>query len=95
MPELFEREMGLTHAEFFRTLPSAVGLHPYEVAGQQVRVKLPDGELSISLGKEQVRKIASITLPYTCISFRFSGVNDEERTKFLKYFDSRYQRGGG
>lgn len=87
--------MGLTHGEFFRTLPNAVGDHHYEVAGHKVRIQLPGGELTITLGQEQVRKIASITLPYTCISFRFSGVDSEDRIQFLKYFDSRYQRGGG
>ena len=53
------------------------------------------GELVVDIGAQQYRKIASISLPYLKISFSFDGVSQQRVDEFLKFFDLRYQRGGG
>ena len=91
----FSREMGLTHREFFRTLPSAMGDYNYTVNGNRIEAILTTGSLTIELAPESVRKIASFVIPKTGVKFSFSGVSDEERLSFITYFDRRFQRGGG
>ena len=91
----FSREMGLTHREFFRTLPSAMGEYSYVVSGNNIDATLSTGTLKIILAPESVRKIASIAIPKTGVSFHFMGVSEEERLSFITHFDRRFQRGGG
>lgn len=93
--DVFEREMGLTHNEFFRTLPLAVGEQPYQVDGSVIVVALKTGRLVLTLAPESVRRIASICIPKTLVSFSFENVAEDEKQYFLRYFDKRFQRGGG
>lgn len=93
--DAFEREMGLTHNEFFRTLPSAVGEQSYKIVGNIITVELNEGRLVLTLAAESVRRIASICLPKTLVSFSFENVPTDEKQHFLHYFDKRFQRGGG
>lgn len=95
LDDVFEREMGLTHSEFFRTLPSAVGERTYSVVGNRVTVELNKGQLVLTLAPETVRRIASIRIPMTPVSFSFENVPQDEKQGFLSYFDKRFQRGGG
>ncbi|MDO6461620.1 hypothetical protein Q4485_13000 [Granulosicoccaceae sp. 1_MG-2023] len=92
----FVRDMGLTHADFFRYLPAAVGEHSWtQPDNNTVMVAIGQGSLRIELGPEGERRIANIRLPRTEIAFRFDGVTPEEQRRFLSYFDLRFQRGGG
>lgn len=93
--ENFSKEMGVTHADFFRLLPRAMGDTPYTIQGLKVSGELSGGSVEIELGEQQVRRIALMAIPYAEVSFAFSGVDDNDRTKFMKYFDLRFQRGGG
>ena len=53
------------------------------------------GKLEIELGPQKYRKIASISLPYLDVNFTFTDVEQQQVDQFIKYFDLRYQRGGG
>lgn len=87
--------MGLTHADFFRSLPSAMGQHPYRVEGNTVYGEVFDGSVEIRIGEPKIRRIALMAIPYSTVSFLFRGVSSEQQQQFKTHFDLRFQRGGG
>jgi hypothetical protein len=94
-PYAIVRHMGLTHAEFLRSLPMAAG-------GMGLRVQVPhilieDGtrRIEIRLGPEQQRHLGSLALPVTEVSLFFHGFSPEECERFLTRFERTFQRGGG
>lgn len=91
----YSREMGLTHDDFWRLLPRAMGEHRYERIGDQVHAAVNDGKLLIELGATMERKIALLRLPYSTVSFTFTGVSKEQQLAFKAHFDLHFQRGGG
>jgi len=95
LEDQFSKEMGVTHADFFRLLPRAMGETPYTVSGRDVTGELPGGSISIHLGDPQVRRIALLRIPFAEVTFAFTGVSAAERTRFMQHFDLHFQRGGG
>ena len=95
MATTFSREMGLTHAEFFRTLPAAMGGQTYVVSESRVSVEDDDRRLTILLDSEGERRIALLRLPVTRVSFEFSGYTQQDIDVFMKRFERHFQRGGG
>lgn len=95
IPCRFTREMGLTHEEFFRELPAALGHREHVAEARRVSVGVGGGSLAITLGSEQTRRIAALRLPYTVVGFAFEGVGEIEREKFMQRFDLCFRRGGG
>lgn len=91
----YSREMGLTHDDFWRLLPRAMGEHAYERQGDHVHATVNDGSLKIHLGPTLERKIALLRLPYSVVSFRFEGVREAQQMAFKTHFDLHFQRGGG
>ena len=91
----YSREMGLTHADFWRLLPRAMGDHPYTIDGNAVRATVDGGQLEIVLGQPEVRSIALLRLPYSVVSFTFTGVEEIRQLAFKAHFDLHFQRGGG
>jgi len=89
------KEMGYTHADFFRLLPRAMGNYPYEIDGLQVNCVLPTGTLKITLGEEQERRLVLVVLPRTEITFEYQDVSDEDREAFIEYFELRFMKGLG
>lgn len=90
------RQMGITHADFFRLLPRAMGENPYELNDLTVRATLEAGTVLISLGEEQERRLSEhVIMPYTDVTFLFCGVPTEVRAAFERYFHMRYMRGLG
>ena len=89
------KEMGISHREFFRTLPRAMDGCRYEVSDRVVRVRTDDRLALIRLGPETVRSIAAMRLPATRIEFTFSGYTDAQAKEFLDHFDLHFRRGGG
>ena len=87
--------MGLTHADFFRTLPSAMGQLNYQVKGYSITAGQNGKQLRIELGPQLERRIALLHIPYVNVRIIFQGYSDAETQAFLDYFDSRFQRGGG
>jgi len=91
----YSREMGLTHSDFWRLLPRAMGEHQYEADGDVVKARVADGTLVITLGPTLERRIALLRLPYSVVSFTFTGVRDIQQQAFKTHFDLHFQRGGG
>lgn len=91
----YSREMGLTHDDFWRLLPRAMGEHSYSVSGNTVNANIHEGALQIHIGPPLERKIALLSIPYSEVSFKFTGVTEAQQQAFKSYFDLRFQRGGG
>lgn len=95
-PEIaYSREMGLTHDDFWRLLPRAMGEHAYEIQGDTVHAKVQGGSLKISLGELQERRIALLRLPFAVVSFQFNDISEADQLAFKAHFDLHFQRGGG
>jgi len=93
--EKFSKEIGVTHADFFRLLSRAMTDTPHSIDGLKVTGQLSEGTVTIVLGEQQVRRIALMAIPYANVSFTFDGVSEAERKRFMENFDLRFQRGGG
>ncbi len=91
----FSRDMGITHSEFFRTLPAALATLPYTVQGHDVVIGEDTRRLVISLSPEGRRRIAALSLPTTQVHFTFSGYSPQDIDRFMARFDRAFQRGGG
>ena len=95
MTEIFEREMTITHRDFFRILPKALKSYLYQQHENVISVTLDEGEIVIILAEERLRQIASLTLPKTNVTFQIKNVAKKSKTDFFKQFDQAYLRGGG
>ena len=93
--ERFEREHGCTLAEWLRWLPEAVHGHALAIEGDAAVVAIGDGRLHVAWHALPPRVIALIRMPRMQIAYRFEGVDDEARRRFMKRFDLHIQRGGG
>ena len=92
----YRAEMGFSHGELLRGLPSAV--HPYNITKQSDRVYLVQREhrtARIHLSPERVRAIASISLPITDVEITFENFTEQEYEAFMDRFRRYLQRGGG
>jgi hypothetical protein len=87
--------MGVSHREFWQSLPAAVAGRDYVVDGDRVTIGVGGGTVVLTLGPERTRRIAALSLPATVIELRFDGVGEDDRTQFLRRFDIGFQRGGG
>lgn len=95
MNRKFSREMGFTRDEFFRLLPNALNGRAHQLDAAGVSVNAAPGSVRIDVGEQQYRHIASISMPYVKVDFEFTDFNDTDQFEFMRYFDLRYQRGGG
>lgn len=87
--------MGITHSDFFRTLPAALPGLPYTVQGRDIIITEDTRRLVISLSPEGRRRIAALSLPTTQVHFTFSGYSPQDIEQFMAPFDRAFQRGGG
>jgi len=94
-PVVIKKEMALTHADFFRTLPQALGSSNFKKSGANVTHKNGARRLEISLGPERTRQIAKLTIPVTDVALKFTGYAKAELDAALKLFDRMFQKGGG
>ncbi len=95
MTQTLEREMTISHNEFFRILPKAVGTHRFRLEDNVITVSLSEGEIRIILSKERVRRIGGLVLPVTDMVFQIKNVAENTKKEFFKQFDRAFQRGGG
>lgn len=93
--KVVDKEMALTHADFFRTLPKALGTGDYKKIGAKVTRIDGDKRLEITLGPERSRQIARLSVPATDVRLEFSGYTEAEAEAALKLFDKMFQKGGG
>lgn len=91
-----EKEMGLTHKDFFSVLPDLLAGIPYEQCDDTIRFRLHDKQVEIMLAPEGVREVGrSFRLPVTLVTLRFYGFTDKERNDFVRRFNMKYMKGGG
>ena len=94
-PTIIEKEMALTHRDFFRTLPRALGTDDYRKSGQKVVLENRERSLEISLGPERERRIAQLAVPVTDVTLTFRGYAKADREAALRLFERMFQKGGG
>lgn len=87
--------MGFTRAEFLRLLPAALRHYPYTLAGNHIQVTVEGKPLHITLGDEQVRRIAALALPWIPVEFDYTQLDEAAFQTFLQHFDLYYRKGGG
>lgn len=92
---IFVKEMGISHREFFRILPKALGSSDYKGAGNRIRFGNAARYLEIEVSPEGERRIASVRLPVTRVSLVFHGYGAAEIAEALDRFDVHFRRGGG
>ena len=95
MLQIIEREMTITHRDFFRILPKALKSYLYQQHKNVISVALDEGEIVIILAEERLRQIASLSLPMTNVTFQIKNVAKKTKKAFFKQFDRAYQSGGG
>ena len=95
MIETIERKMTISHSDFFRILPKALKSYLYQQHENLISVTLNEGEIVITLAEEQLRQIASLSLPVTDVTFQLKNVAENTKRDFFTQFDRAYQRGGG
>ena len=97
MQETFSHtdELGYSHQEFFRAFGPAIENRPYTYENRRVSFDYEGGRITIELSEQQVRRIASIELPYLFATFRFYDLNETQRQAFTTRFNLYFQRGGG
>jgi hypothetical protein len=89
------REMQLSHQEFLRELPGAVGNLKHRLEGGKAIVGEGDRRVEIQFMDEGVRDLGSLRLPMGKIDFEFLGYTQDEVNTFMHHFDVCTQRGGG
>lgn len=95
-PSRVVKEMGITHADFFRILPRVFPEQPYTVRGTRVVAQEGPRRLTIELSAEGERRVGPlITMPVTHVTLTFAGYGEAERARFLAHFELQYFRGGG
>jgi len=45
--------------------------------------------------KEIERRLVLVVMPCTIVTFEYKDVSDDDREKFMKYFDLRFMKGLG
>ena len=58
-------------------------------------VDIEGGRLRLHWQALPPRQIALVRLPRLAVQFRFEGLSDDARQRFMRYFDLYMQRGGG
>ena len=94
-PAVFERDTAGTEGEWLQRLPGACGDHLLTLGERSARVTIGTGGLSLGWVVLAPRQIALLRMARMAVSFRFEGVDDGSRQRFMRYFDLYMQRGGG
>ena len=92
---IIEKEMGITHSDFFRTIPRALGSEDYTQAANGVILETDGRRLEITIGPEGERRIALMVIPRTQVTLTFSGYAKTDITAAVKRFDMMFKKGGG
>lgn len=95
MVNTFEREMTITHDDFFRLLPKALAEYQFRISGNLIQVQLQSGSVDIQLTPETTRKIGNLELPVTHLDFHFENIAQDQMQVFFERFNRSYQKGGG
>ena len=91
-----EKEMGITHKDFYAELPNLLGNSPYQKTGDIIHFQYIGKEVEISLGPEGVRKVGpSVRLPVTFITLRLFDFSEKEIRGVIDHFNLKFMKGGG
>ena len=90
-----EKEMGMTHADFFRSFPNVLQGEQFSINGDRVSILSESGTWTIELGPESTRNIALLTLPRIIVTLKFEHYKEIDRISALERFDRAFQRAGG
>ena len=91
----FEKEMAVTHREFFCALPRVLGTEAFHIAGTRIRVDDGDRSLEIKLSEQSERRLGAMLVPVTRVRLRFSGYGEDEAAEAVALFARHFQRCGG
>lgn len=89
------RQMTITHADFFRILPKALGSDQYQRDGNRISFIQPACSMTINVSPERRWQIAGLELPVTDVEIIIEGCSEEETISILKRFELSFQKGGG
>ena len=93
---ILRREMGLTYADFFRSLSQLPGGWVHETYSDGATLQYADGTIQISLGPQCERRLtALVKIPFIEVIFKYVDLSEFERKRFQSRFDLTFQRGGG
>ncbi|MBL4743734.1 MAG: hypothetical protein JKX87_03720 [Cycloclasticus sp.] len=92
--KIFSVEMGFTRQEFITLLENQDKL-VYERAGNVVTFTFSNKTVRVTLGEEEVRRIASARIPMLEVSFNFLTTEKPEQAAFMKLFLTKFHKGGG
>ena len=95
-PTVIEKEMGITHKDFYAELPTLLQDTPYRQHEDVISVQLHGKQMEINLGPEQVREVGPmVRLPFTRVTLRFHDFSKQEISDFVRHFNLRFMKGGG
>lgn len=87
--------MGISHADFFRSLPGALDGQKVMMSSNAVRIKEGKGVIELLLSAQTERTLGAMRLPTTMVEFKFRGLSREQVDRFMDRFELHFQRGGG
>lgn len=91
----FNKEMTISHRDFFRILPGALRTDDFRIDGNRIIAGAGSRRLEIIVSPETRRRVALLTLPVTHVSLEFMGYDTQQAAAALARFDRAFQRGGG
>ena len=92
---VIEKEMAVTHEDFYRSLQNALRGEKCSIEGRLVCITSPSGNWTIELSPESTRKIALLSLPKTRVKLKFENYSDIDLQNTLERFNRAFQRAGG
>ena len=95
MPFTYRREMTITHADFFRLLPRALGSENISWKGNEMEYTDDAFSMHITISPQQSWRIGALSLPKTQVLIQLNGCDEQEAQQRIKQFDQAYQKGGG
>jgi len=91
-----EKEMGITHKDFYAELPNLLNDTPYRQCEDIIKFERNGKKIEIILGPERVRELGpSFRLPVTPITLQFFEFSKEEIGDFIRLFNLKFMKGGG
>ncbi len=94
-PFIVEKEMSLTHDDFFRIIPRAFGTEDFKKTDTGAVLVDGNRRFEISLGPERIRKIALLEMQVCDLRLELSGYSETERDAALHRFELMFRKGGG
>ena len=93
---VIEKEMGITHKDFYAELPVLLENIPYRQHKDTISIELHGRSMEIVIGPEQVREVGpTVRMPMTVVTMRFPGYTEQEISDFVRHFNLRFMKGGG